>query len=769
MDKLQRNVWLIVAIIFAVGVTVLTLSRIVTEPWHILPDIGGDGSKNNFTYLYHSMYGHGYWFEGMNYPYGEHIVFTDGQPLLSVLLTCFKNVTSGGALTVCWELLGLSYVLAIVFVYKILTHYKVAPLAAIIFSGLIVVCSPQVFCINGHYALGYTCLVPMLFYWTVLYHERALLKYCIYVFVTGIVMAFLHPYYLAVILVWSVAYAAGYIVLEKAKFSAKMKQVSPLVVTAVSIFLVVAVVMKTTDPSKDRPVSPYFETGMYTKLSHIFSSDYSPLWKNAIDMGIVPRASKGGEGFTYLGVVTIVTMLVAFLFFVINKMKKKQTDILAESGFSGVWLFISFAVLILAMGIPFIWKMEWLMDYFSVLKQFRTLGRFSWIFYNVITIYSAVILYSWYSGFVKKHKPVLGRVLLFLCMCIWGYEASGCIGFSRKLSDNGIYNYDLIFSKFGQSWESFLHDNKKDKNDFQGILLLPFFHVGTEKLWVGDPGWLITMGTSASLQLRLPIVDVMLSRSSWSVAERQVKIVGGPFTEKPMLKDIKSDKPFLILDIGTNALYADEQYLLSSSDYLGERDGMKIYAFYPARLVGNDKKMRDSVNAILPYVRVGDTCVGERGSLYVNHYDIDKNSYFFGDGAAKAVSEVNSVVTTIPVTPVNDSVLYEVSCWFLLGDKDPRSPYLTFLQLDKNGKTIASCDALTKSATDNDGMWFRAGRYFFLKPGCVAIKCLMVNDPSPSYKMMDELLLRPAASMVISKAADGSVMVNNHRFKVVKQ
>ena len=38
---------------------------------------GGDGSKNYFTYLYHILYEKGWHFTGMNYPWGEHISFTD--------------------------------------------------------------------------------------------------------------------------------------------------------------------------------------------------------------------------------------------------------------------------------------------------------------------------------------------------------------------------------------------------------------------------------------------------------------------------------------------------------------------------------------------------------------------------------------------------------------------------------------------------------------------------------------------------------------------
>ncbi len=774
MNKIQRNGWLLIAVLFAVVVTAFTLSHIVTEPWRILPDIGGDGSKNNFTYLYHSMFGseshRSYWFEGMNYPYGEHIVYTDGIPLLSVILAHFKQVSSETALTLLWWLLGTGYVLAMVYVYKILGYFKVAPVFAIVFAALIVVCSPQLFCLNGHYALAFNCVAPMLFYWTIRYHERAQLKYCCYIFILGSLMAFIHPYYLALMLVWTMSYAAGYMLLVKGSFAAKLKAaISPLIFAGF-VFVLVAIVMKATDPIKDRPVSPYFERGMYTQLSHIFSSNWSPVWQLAIAMKIVPRASMGGEGFTYLGVVAATVIVISLAIFLWRTLRKKEAGFEAETGgFAPIWLFMAFTVLALSMGIPFIWKMEWLFDYFSVLKQFRTLGRFSWIFYNVITIYSVVVLYAWYSRFIKTHKPGYGHALLTLCIGLWAYEASGCTEFSRQLSRNAKYNYGFIFCKFDDTkgWEPFLKENKADKNNFQGLLLLPFFHIGTEKLWVGDPGWLITIGTQASLQLQLPMVDVMLSRSSWSAAEKQVRLMGGPFADKPILRDTKSNKPFLLLDIGTNATNADQHYLLTASDFIGTNMGVKVYALYPDRILANDKRMADSVSKLLVGLPPADTCIGEKGSLYIEHFDATANTnHLFGKGAAAPVKEINSTFLTISIKPGSDSTLYEFSCWFLLGDKDPRSPYFTLEQLDKSGKVIASCDALTKMATDNDGMWYRAGCYFYLRQGCEQLKCVLVNDPSPSYKMMDELLLRPAASMVISKGGDGNVMVNNHKFKV---
>src|ERR1035437_8133996 len=100
MNKTSQRVWLIVTIVYAIGIITLTLTQRVLHPWNVVLELGGDGGKNIFTYLYHILYGKGIWFTGMNYPYGEHIVYTDGQPLLSVTLSSFKNITVGQALMV---------------------------------------------------------------------------------------------------------------------------------------------------------------------------------------------------------------------------------------------------------------------------------------------------------------------------------------------------------------------------------------------------------------------------------------------------------------------------------------------------------------------------------------------------------------------------------------------------------------------------------------------------------------------------------------------
>ena len=769
MDKLRSNTWLLLTAIFAVCLTVFTLSYMVTEPWHIIPELGGDGIKNIFTFLYHSMYGKGYWFDGMNYPYGEHIVYTDGQPVLSVLLTCFKHVTVGEALTVLWLLIGLSYVLSILYIYKILVHFQVAPFAAMLFAGLIGIFTPQIIRLQGHYALSYTCVIPMLFYWTIKYQERMYWRYCVYFFLTGCITAFIHPYYAAMILIWTLSYVAGYFIFTKDGFYQKAKHVLPLLMSVLLVLGVVAVVMKITDPVTDRPVTPFntlYET--CTRIKQIITSFISPVWQPLLKTHLYHYISDGGEGYAYIGVVTALTAGICFLIGALKSFRQKRLTIIIEStGFSPIWLFMAFAVLLFSMGVPFIWHMEWLMNYLAIFKQFRSLGRFSWIFYYIISIYTAIVIYRYYAQLVAGRKFFAGYALLILAMGLWGYEASGYIKYARNLSRGGLYNYDMMFSTHEQNWPSFLEAHHFKNNDFQALLLLPFFHIGTEKLWVGYGNWLITLGSKAALQLHLPIIDVMMSRSSWGEAEKQVKIAAGKYVDKPILHDIKSDKPFLLLRIDGDSLDEDQRYLLEAADYIGHYSQCYVYACYPQRIAANDKKNADSVNRILPFMHQEDTIIANNGTCYIEHYDTKSTTeHLFGRGAATAIPGDSAVIAAIPVASPEDSQLYELSCWLLLSDKDPRGANISVQLINEQGKVDTTADLLTRQSTDNYGMWFRSSRYFYVHKNIKAIRCMVMNTPNPSYIALDELLLRPAGALVISKAADGSVMVDNHLFKI---
>ncbi len=533
MNKISPKLWLLITTLFALALTTFTLSHIVTAPWHEMPELGADGGKNIYTYLYQVLYGRGLWFQGMNYPYGEHIVFTDGQPLLSVALSCLPHrVSMSAALAIMWWLVALSYILSVIFCFKILVKFKVAPLLSLCFAGLITVFTPQLIRISGHYALCYACAIPMLFYWTIQYNEGSRLKYCAYIFIMGIFTTFLHPYYAAVALVWAGCYALGYFVTMKEALVVKLKHVAPLLVSVLAVFALFGIFMKITDPVTDRPTTPYGILANCTTGKDILCNSQSPVWAFVAKSLKIEAITEGGEGRAYLGLVVIAAFFGSLILGVYKKSKKSlEPTVAAAQGFQPVWLFMAAGALIISMGVPFTWHMEWLLDYASVLKQFRTMGRFSWIFYYIITIYGSVVIYNWYVQLMAANRKIVANAGLFVALALWSFEASGYIARTHKKLDIGYHAYDTFVSTGDMSWEQFLLQHNFKKEAFQATLVLPFFEVGSEKLWQCNDGNInavgVAMGIQAGIQLHLPMLDGMLSRTSWDVAFKQVKIVGG--------------------------------------------------------------------------------------------------------------------------------------------------------------------------------------------------------------------------------------------------
>jgi hypothetical protein len=760
----RQKIWLFIAVICALLSTVLLLSFIVTDPGHTLIEIGGDAGHTYHSYLYHIIYEKGIWSRCINYPYGENMIYIDGLPFLSVPLSYLKmlHLKPEQALAIMHLGIGFSYLLAIIYVYKTLLYFKVRQMIAILFSCLIILTNPQAYRLLGHFALANTCVIPMLFYWSVLYYNTGNWRYACYIFLLGCVMSFFHLYFGGIIVIWILFYTVGFFILEKRSVQLKLRHCGLLVVVGAVMFAMVKSVIWLTDPIKDRPT---FSSGA-DRLTHwriILTSHISPYWSHLLESHEWLRDYSTGEGYVYIGVTVMLVGIIGIIRGIFLR-HNKEGLIVSQDKFQPIWLFIALSALLLGMGVPFIWNMQWLLDYMSLFKQFRSMGRFSWIFYYIMAVYTVVLINNWYVKSLSAKKYVAAYCIVGLFLLTWGVDAKGYVRFFRPKWSDGPGKYAFYFSKNEQNWNDFLTEHHYKKDDFQAILILPFYDVGTEKLFLDNDltSWVSTTGGKASLQLHLPIVDNMAARGSLSIAESQVRVIAGPFADKPLFKS-GNRKPFLLLQSQDDSLDADSKYLLRDADYLGHSFGFFIYACYPDRVNANDKKYADTVNTIIPYMHGTDTCLPGGGIWFVQHFNSGQaKEKLFAGGATNAISARDSIIADIPVQPLADSQLYEFSAWFLLRDNDPNCPNMYIQLLDSAGNLLHTSEILTKWSSDNFGLWFRNSGYFYVPLNCRSIKCKLVNDPYPSYVAMDELLIRPANALVISRAADGTIMANNH-------
>lgn len=764
MKNVRPAIWLLLAIIVAMCVTYYTLGTMVSHPHKYVHNLGGDGGKNYYTYLQHALHGHGWWFTGMNYPYGEHIMFVDGQPALSITLSWLRTyipLTAGSVTAILSLLMAFTFMLAIIMVYKILLRYKVSHLLAILFACCIVVLSTQNTRMFGLYGLSYVCIMPMIFYWFIYYHDTGKWKYMAYLFILTCIAMFLHPYQLALVLVWGALYVLGYSIFIKGERRQKLKHLLPVILLVILPAFIFKAVSSATDPVKDRPGYPHGLLSYGVTGEDIFTSPHSPIWLYLQEQEIIKPMRFEQSGYPYLGIAPALVLCIFILVFVSGWLgKKKDTDAYRLYGFSPLWFFIAFLALLYSMGVPFVWGLEKLYDYVASFRQFRSLGWFGLMFYHVGTVFTAVLLYHVSRRYVMEKKYILLVLLFVLPMSLWLFEGYTVAGELRKNTLPAPYNYDFFHGNADQPWPELLKEKGYKSSDFQGIILMPFYHVGSEKLWLLKSGWGMTLAMKAAFQLQLPVVDVNMSRSSWGQTFKQVKIGGGPYAYKPLLYEVKDNRPYLLMYFELDKLNPDDQYLFSIADSIGKTSNAIAYALFPEKLRQRDAAARAEIMQIATGMKAGDSSFPGK-AIYYNHFDNGgaKNAFFGSQGLLR---QGDSMLLSTEVKDWDKEKMYECSGWFNVNSKDYTSPSFELHFFDAAWNRVNILPVSVTAATDNHPMWFRASSFFTVPPECAVMQLYLRVRKHETYHGMDEVMIRLAEDTIISKDDKGRIMVNNH-------
>lgn len=749
----RKHIWMLLAMIVALAATCYVFRGILHDPAHIVHELGGDGMKNYYAFISHSLYGHGWWFNGMNYPYGEHIMFVDGQPILTVTLSWLRQwwqFTPENLNVVLNLLMTLAFFLGIVYVYKILVRLGVAPIWAMLFAPLIITVSMQNFRVFGLYGLSYACVIPMMFYWFLHYHDSGKKKYMLYLLAMACIVMFLHPYQLALILIWSALYIVGYWFFAPSSRKNRLRHIVPVALVLVCSFIVLKSVLAATDHVTDRPEYPHGLLSYGTTCIDIFTNAHSPYWTWMQKKRLVTGEIGGdAQSYAYTGVAAIlVTSVVVITLLILLLLRRKEAAKKIFNVVPAVWWFIAAGALLFSMGVPFVWGMQWTFDYVSVLRQFRSLGWFALLFYYIITVIAVVVVTR-----AALTKSVAGKFLPFIIFVIWAYEAYGISTHLYERSASGNYNYQFFNSHQEKNWNEFFKAHSLRPSDFQAVLFVPYQHVGSEKIWLSDANWGLCMSMKAAFQLQLPLVDASMSRSSWQQTFDQVKIAAGPYAYKTLIQQVKDERPFLLLHFEGEQLNPDEKYLFQHADSIGVNSNLVAYKLHPRKLATLEKKewerIRTSSHTDTPYYY-------EPFAGKLNKQTI------FGNGSQMAIIGKDTVLASIDVRHWPKDILYEASAWFLVNRKDYRTPAMEIKCLDTTGAEINTSYLVCGQATDTRNMWFRPSKYFTLPEGSGQILLRLNNTPDIMWYRLDEIMIRAATDTIVMKDDEQRTMVNNH-------
>ena len=535
-----------------------------------------DGIKNYYTYLYYLKYDSGFHFSGMAYPYGDLITFTDNQPLLVLTLKALETLgfsCQNNAVTIFNLLLLVGLPLTVLLFYKILKHYKVTYIYAFIIALVLTFLNPQLERLAGHYALAYSFVIPLFWWFDIRLQLAATKKWWLLTIITSVLLlTFLHVYYLAVALLFFFFVGIGHLISQGVtikNIKTVLGQYTTIAILPMAIF---KAFMFMVDDVQDRVAFPYGFLNYRATYRSLFFNTNSPF------DGIMPKFIQVGkvepEGRAYLGVFALAFCIVVLYRFVREARTAKHIslDALNITGEQRLNPYLVLALLALCLGAAFPFYMppfDVLIEFLTPLAQFRSPGRFAWIFYVVFGVFFHVFLYRFSTQYpaLNWRKYIL-PVVIFIGLIEGVGMAKNTLTTLDKNTLGAQFFEQELMPKFQQ--------NQINSQKFQAIIAFPFYTIGNEK--VGYPGTneSIFHSMKISNQTGLPLVNYMMSRTGVRQGLDIMALTSNAILPKHYLNDVSSSKPFLLITTN-DELTANEKEMVAIATPLFVAGNLSFY------------------------------------------------------------------------------------------------------------------------------------------------------------------------------------------------
>ena len=553
---------------------------------HLFVD-SADGLKNYFTPAYFVKHDPaGLWFNGMNYPYGEHIVYTDNQPIVSLLMktvSTFVDMDQHVIGTINM-LMILSLLLAAICIFFLMKSMGLPAWYSALLSIPIALLSPQIARFNGHYSLAYTFYLPLFLLLLVKWAKSGShWKNSVLLVAWIVFMGFTHLYFFFISIAFLVCFGFLHFVLNRLRWNRPMA--SALVTVFVSAFIVYGTV-KLTDPVEDRPQTVYGVYVYTAKPAGTFLPWYEPakaIWEKAN----IRRPDIEGSSYIGAPVVLIFPFLLFWsAFFIKRRYFGKQRRQKARSRLSTqpahpIIIFVTaFLVWLIATG----WIYEIgggiLIDLFPVIGQFRSLGRLAWIFYYVVGVSAA---YAAYITLRSMRNTVIriGLISGFAVLAaFWIWESDT---YFQEIVSNGRISENKTFRQ-GAPYSDLIKLSGYESSDFQAILQFPLASVGAEKIKIERGGWFMRQSWQCAWETGLPIINSVMSRTSVSQTMSLIQLISDAYIDKVRLEDMDKRPLLLLASRDLAPLIKPEKRIISFADSIGAVNDVRVFVLSADKL-----------------------------------------------------------------------------------------------------------------------------------------------------------------------------------------
>jgi hypothetical protein len=618
--------------------------------------ISGDGLQAYFTSIYHVKFDPSFWhFNGLNYPYGEQVFFTGCQPIITNTIKLISPYCSieNYTLGILNAFMLFSIVISAIFLYLIFKYFRINNWWSVIFSVSIAFLAPQIDRFGGHLSLTYVCAIPMVIYYLLKFSDALAWKYSIYIFLTILFFIGTHLYF-AVFYFFIISVFFIYLrIYKKHTILSLIKHISIQLFLPLTIF---QISNKLIENVSDRPSRPwgYLESNSSIEgLIFMPGRFYSPIydWIHPI--------YPPWEGIAYLGVTSSVVLVAMMLIFIWNLLKRNWKfgfTILSDWKLNA--LFIAGIVsLIFSFGFPFIIiGGEELLQYFGPVKQFRGIGRFTWIIYFVLNIITVFLVIKYNERLVKwKQFTFTGLVAFLFVYDAYCWTRGRCEMYANFLPEMTKSNF---YSK--QNWFK-----KIDPKNYQAIIPMPYFHVGSENIWMEPESEIKKFVYPFALSTGLEITGVNMSRTSLTQTYKNLSLILEPNSSYEYLKDC-SLKPFLVV-VEDSSLNQREKEFVLKSDFITKNNGYSFYKILPEKLISFQKnlfhiKKNEIQNLQLPFSRQGFKTNDSISNFYFENFS-QKNSKYILDFTKNFNLQLHSILYEKEIKKNIIDTNYQISFW----------------------------------------------------------------------------------------------------------
>ena len=572
-----------VLMIVAVLVAGYFFKSAILHPSGVMYASEGDGIKNYYTPIWYVAHDSGAVFSGMNYPYTENMVYSDNQPAVSVTLKFvkrFATVSNSDVLAVLNLLPIISLILCCLLVYYLLRRANLPYWYSLFFAVIINFHGPQVARLLGaHYGLSYVCFVPMLWICIdgILQRNRPLLWGALAAAIL-LLFTFVHLYYLVIGIFLFMVYGAVHIMQHLKNVKALLFRYVVLAASVSIPFLLFKMWMRHYDHVTDRVVIPYGLDVYHATFSSIFIPEGIPHpFNEHYDF----------EGVSYVGwfglIALVLTMVKAVGY--LSKRNFKLILVPASPAILQVAPWLCLVFFLLANASLFVFLSSHFPSAFEGLRQFRSTGRFAWVFYYLFSCWAVWLLYTIIRRIRTKGLNNIANVALLIFCLLSAYETIFYLyPIKEKTADSYKQHQGWNLLSNSNNFANWVAEAGYKTTDFQGVLPIPFFSIGSEKLgMVYSPGS-VYEALKASLSTGLPVATSHMARSSISQTHNVIQLMGSPYIAKTVLHDyVDASKPLLLV-YNKKILPADDARMLAYATKIYTNQYIELYTLKPSAL-----------------------------------------------------------------------------------------------------------------------------------------------------------------------------------------